>query len=51
MIGTNPSDSYNLNPQCPIHGPHSEFYNSPEQVKRREERSKRLREWAKQKRA
>jgi hypothetical protein len=34
----------NLNPDCPQHGYNSPWYNSPEQIKRREERSNRLRE-------
>lgn len=33
----------NLNPDCPLHGTESVWYNDPEQVKRREERSQRIR--------
>ena len=33
-----------LNPECPEHGYNSVWYNSPEQVKKRGERSQRLRE-------
>ena len=43
-IGTTVSDSKNLNPECPEHGYNSVWYNSPEQVKKRGERSQRLRE-------
>jgi len=43
-IGTKTSDTKNLNPECPLHGFESVCYNSPEQVKKREERSQRLRE-------
>ena len=43
-IGTTLSDSKNLNPECPEHGYDSLWFNSTEQVKKREERSQRLRE-------
>jgi hypothetical protein len=43
-IGTTVSDNKNLNPECPEHGHNSVWYNSPEQVKKRGERSQRLRE-------
>ena len=43
-IGTTVSDTKNLNPECSEHGYDSVWYNSPEQVKKREERSQRLRE-------
>jgi hypothetical protein len=43
-IGTTVSDNKNLNLECPEHGYNSSCYNSPEQVKKREERSQRLRE-------
>ena len=43
-IGTTVSDNKNLNPECPEHGTKSVWYNSPEQVKKRGERSQRLRE-------
>jgi hypothetical protein len=43
-IGTTVSDTKNLNPDCPLHGNESVWYNSPEQVKKRGERSQRLRE-------
>jgi len=43
-IGTTVSDNKNLNPECPEHGYNSVWYNSSEQVKKREERSQRLRE-------
>jgi hypothetical protein len=44
QIGTKPSNAKNLNPDCPLHGKDSAWYNDPEQVKKREERSQRLRE-------
>lgn len=44
QIGTKTSNNQNLNPDCPLHGTDSLWYNSPEQVKKREERSQRLRE-------
>ena len=44
QIGTKTSNAKNLNPDCPLHGIDSMWYNSPEQVKKREERSQRLRE-------
>jgi len=44
QIGTKTSNAKNLNPDCPLHGTDSVWYNSPEQVKKREERSQRLRE-------
>ena len=43
-IGTKTSNTKNLNPDCPLHGTGSAWYNSPEQVKKRDERSQRLRE-------
>jgi len=43
-IGTTVSDTKNLNPECPLHGTESVWYNDPEQVKKRGERSQRLRE-------
>ena len=43
-IGTTVSDNKNLNPECPLHGTESVWYNDPEQVKKRGERSQRLRE-------
>lgn len=44
QIGTKTSNTQNLNPDCPLHGTGSAWYNSPEQVKKREGRSQRLRE-------
>jgi hypothetical protein len=44
QIGTKTSNTKNLNPDCPLHGTDSLWYNSPEQVKKRDERSQRLRE-------
>jgi len=44
QIGTKTSNAKNLNPDCPLHGTDSMWYNSPKQVKKREERSQRLRE-------
>lgn len=44
QIGTKTSDLKNLNPECPEHGFESVWYNSSEQIKHREERSKRLKE-------
>jgi hypothetical protein len=44
QIGTKTSNTQNLNPDCPLHGTDSVWYNSPEQIKKREERSQRLRE-------
>ncbi len=44
QIGTKTSNNKNLNPDCPLHGTDSVWYNSPEQVKKRDERSQRLRE-------
>ena len=43
-VGTTVSDNKNLNPECPEHGYNSVWFNSPEQVKKREARSQRLRE-------
>lgn len=43
QIGTKISNNQNLNPDCPLHGTDSLWYHSPEQVKKREERSQRLR--------
>jgi hypothetical protein len=42
-VGTQLSDARNLNPDCPEHGFNSVWYNSAEQVEKREERSQRLR--------
>ena len=39
-----PSGSLNLNPDCPVHGTESVWYNSDEQVRVRAERSQRLRD-------
>ena len=36
--------SRNLDPDCPEHGEDSAWYNSPEQIAHRAERSKRLRD-------
>jgi hypothetical protein len=44
QIGTKTSNTKNLNPDCPLHGTDSVWYNSPEQVKKGDERSQRLRE-------
>jgi hypothetical protein len=44
QIGTKTSNTKNLNPDCTLHGTNSVWYNSPEQVKQRDERSQRLRE-------
>jgi len=44
MVGMKPSGNLNLNPDCPVHGTDSPWYNSPEQVERRAERSQRLRD-------
>jgi len=44
MVGTRPSGSLNLNPDCPVHGTDSVWYNSAEQVQRRAEQSQRLRD-------
>jgi hypothetical protein len=44
QIGYKTSNTKNLNPDCPLHGTDSVWYNSPEQVKKRDERSQRLRE-------
>jgi hypothetical protein len=44
QIGTKTSNTKNLNPDCPLHGTDSVWYNSPEQVKKREGRSQQLRE-------
>jgi hypothetical protein len=38
------SGSRSLDPDCPVHGEGSAWYNSPEQVSHRAERSKRLRD-------
>jgi len=42
-IGSEPSGSYNLNLDCPLHGTDSAWWKSPEQVVRRDEQSDRLR--------
>ena len=43
-VGTTVTNTKNLNPECPEHGYDSLWFNSTEQVKKREERSQRLRE-------
>lgn len=43
-VGGKETSARELDFDCPEHGKDSEFYNSPEEVFRREERSKRLRE-------
>lgn len=45
MVGTRQSGSLNLNPECPLHGTSSQWYNGPEQA----ERSQRLRDLYQQK--
>jgi hypothetical protein len=37
-------DSRNWNPDCPEHGVESDWWNSPEQVAKREERNARMRD-------
>jgi len=44
MLGTRPSGNLNLDPDCPVHGTESPWYNSPEQVQKRTDRSQRLRD-------
>jgi hypothetical protein len=43
MIGTQASDHMNWRPECLVHGAASPWYNSPEQVERREQQRIRLR--------
>lgn len=43
QVGTKLTEHRNLNPDCPVHGEKSEWYNSPEQVQIRKKRSDRLR--------
>jgi hypothetical protein len=45
------SGSRSLDPDCPEHGEQSAWYNSPEQVERRKQRSQRLIDAQKQARA
>ncbi len=42
-VGSQPSGSFNWNPDCLQHNTKSEWWNSPEQVARRDEQSDRLR--------
>ena len=42
-VGSEPSGSYNWNPDCIQHNTKSEWWNSPEQVARRDEQNDRLR--------
>lgn len=42
QIGTKTSEHKNLNPNCPLHGFNSDWYQSKEQVERRQKQSERL---------
>lgn len=43
-VGSTVTESRNWNPDCTEHGTSSVWYNSPEQVERRKNQNKRLRE-------
>lgn len=42
-VGMTVTESRNWNPDCPVHGTESDWYRSPEQVAKRREDSRRLR--------
>ena len=48
MLGSKPSGARNWNPDCPEHGIESDWWQSPEQVARRQEQSSRLRDLQRQ---
>jgi hypothetical protein len=50
-VGSTPTDSFNWNPDCPVHGVGTAWYTSPEQVAKRAAQSERVRDLQAQARA